>query len=145
IDWGAWWALATDQEALKEFIEDAGVYAPLVCIAMNFIQVVIFFIPGEVTQIVSGLAFGTVWGFIYSFIGLVLGSMFNFYIARRLGRPFVEKIVDRNTIRKVDQFMSERKGMTAIALMFLMPGFPKDALCYIVGGITSMNYWTFFL
>src|SRR5262249_45026532 len=91
IDWGAWWALATDQEALKEFIEDAGVYAPLVCIAMNFIQVVIFFIPGEVTQIVSGLAFGTVWGFIYSFIGLVLGSMFNFYIARRLGRPFVEK------------------------------------------------------
>lgn len=144
LDWGELWDLATNRDELQELIGRAGAYAPLVCIAMQFIQVVIFFIPGEVTQMVAGLVFGTFWGFVYSVIGLVLGSVFNFYVARKLGRPFVEKIVDIKTIQKVDTFMSARKGRTAIALMFLMPGFPKDALCYIVGGATSVSYMTFF-
>ncbi|MBI1746966.1 MAG: TVP38/TMEM64 family protein [Acidobacteria bacterium] len=145
VDWMAWWELATDRAELEAFVSSFGVYSPLICIAMQFIQVVIFFIPGEVTQIAAGYVFGSFWGFVYSAIGIALGSVFNFFVARKLGRPFVERIVDRNTIDKVDRFMSARKGKTAVALMFLLPGFPKDALCYIVGGVTSVSYLSFFL
>ncbi len=87
-------------------------------------------IPGEVTGFVGGIVFGTFWGIVYSTIGLTIGSFLAFILARRVGRPLVDKLVNPEIIKRYDYVM-KHKGMFLAFLMFLMPGFPKDYLCYL--------------
>ncbi len=44
-------------------------------------------------------------------------------------------------LEKYDHFMEER-GVLVTLFMFLIPGFPKSALCYIIG-LSHMNIWIF--
>jgi uncharacterized membrane protein YdjX (TVP38/TMEM64 family) len=53
-------------------------------------------------------------------------------LARLAGRPLVETIVKPETIKRYDYVM-KHKGLFLAFLMFLIPGFPKDILCYILG------------
>jgi uncharacterized membrane protein YdjX (TVP38/TMEM64 family) len=89
-------------------------------------------VPGEVTGFVGGYFFGTFWGIIYSTIGLTIGSWTAFMIARLLGRHIVEVVVNAEVIKRYDYVM-KHKGLVLAFLMFLIPGFPKDILCYLLG------------
>jgi uncharacterized membrane protein YdjX (TVP38/TMEM64 family) len=53
-------------------------------------------------------------------------------LARLLGRPIVERLASRELIERYDYVM-KHKGLLLAFLMFLIPGFPKDILCYILG------------
>jgi uncharacterized membrane protein YdjX (TVP38/TMEM64 family) len=53
-------------------------------------------------------------------------------LSRRFGRPFVERFVSKSTIERFD-YLLHHKGAFLIFLLFLIPGFPKDYLCYILG------------
>lgn len=118
---------------LVQSLRQAGPEGPLLCIGIQFIQVVIFIIPGEITQFAAGYVFGTWKAFIYSVIGIVLGSGFNFYFARIVGRPVIERLVSRATMAKVDKLLTGAKAKSALFLLFLLPGTPKDALSYGAG------------
>jgi uncharacterized membrane protein YdjX (TVP38/TMEM64 family) len=85
-----------------------------------------------VTGLLGGYLYGPVLGIIYSTIGLTIGSWIAFVLARFLGFPFVERIIRPSTIRKYDYFL-EHKGLAISFIFFLIPGFPKDTLCYILG------------
>jgi len=76
--------------------------------------------------------FGTAWGILYSTIGLTIGSWIAFMLARLAGRPLVEMVVKAETIKRYDYVM-KHKGLFLAFLMFLIPGFPKDILCYLLG------------
>jgi uncharacterized membrane protein YdjX (TVP38/TMEM64 family) len=65
-------------------------------------------------------------------IGLTIGSWIAFMLARMLGRPLVVRMVSAETIRRYDYVM-KHKGLWLAFLMFLVPGFPKDFLCYLLG------------
>jgi len=116
----------------------AGARGPLLCIAVQFLQVVIFIIPGEITQFAAGYVFGGWLGFAYSAAGILLGSAFNFSFARRLGRPALEKMIQRRTLDKIDALLNNAKGKSALFLLFLLPGMPKDAMSY-GAGLSGMN------
>ena len=59
--WGpSLWHLLTDQERFKAWLDSYGTYAALIFVAAQFIQVVLFFVPGEVTQFAGGYIFG-IW------------------------------------------------------------------------------------
>lgn len=124
--------LFLDRERLYAFIDEHQSYAALIFIVMQAIQVVAAPLPGEVTGFVGGVLFGSYWGVLYSTIGLTLGSWLAFMLARWLGRPLVERLVDRETIRRYDYVM-RHKGLFLAFLLFLIPGFPKDYLCYLLG------------
>jgi uncharacterized membrane protein YdjX (TVP38/TMEM64 family) len=94
--------------------------------------VVISPLPGDVTGLIGGYLYGPVLGIFYSTIGLTVGSWIAFVLARFLGFPFVERIIRPSTIRKYDNFL-EHQGLTISFIFFLIPGFPKDTLCYILG------------
>jgi uncharacterized membrane protein YdjX (TVP38/TMEM64 family) len=87
--------------------------------------------------------FGAVGGIIFSTVGLAIGSWIAFVLARIAGRPLVEKIVNPETIKRYDYVMKHR-GLFLAFLMFLIPGFPKDILCYILG-IGHMGHRDFLL
>ena len=82
-----WLGRLVDHEALVAWMREGGPAGPLICIGLQFLQVVIFAIPGEFTQIAAGYVFGTWWGFLYSIIGILLGSAFDFGFARAVGPP----------------------------------------------------------
>ncbi len=122
----------TDQRLLTHFITEHRTYAAFIFIGMQILQVVAAPVPGEVSGFVGGVFFGAFGGIIFSTIGLAIGSWFAFVLARLAGRPIVEKIVNPETIKRYDYVM-KHKGMFLAFLMFLIPGFPKDILCYVLG------------
>jgi uncharacterized membrane protein YdjX (TVP38/TMEM64 family) len=124
--------LFTNRAQLLSFIYGHGTYAALVFIGLQALQVVAAPVPGEITGFVGGYIFGPVRGVAYSTIGLTLGSWLAFVLARLLGRPLVDKFVARDLITRYDYVM-EHKGLFVAFLMFLIPGFPKDYLCYVLG------------
>lgn len=123
----------SNKEELITALRQSGIKGPLLCIGAQFVQVVIFAIPGEITQFASGYVFGTWQGFLYSIIGIMAGSAFNFYFARIVGRPTLERFISPKTLDKADQALNGAKGKAALFLLFLLPGAPKDAMCYGAG------------
>jgi uncharacterized membrane protein YdjX (TVP38/TMEM64 family) len=117
---------------LGHFIASFGPLAAVVFVIVQILQVVAAPIPGEVTGFVGGFLFGKVWGAVLSTVGLTLGSTFAFVVARRFGMGVVEKVVKRQYIEKFNFFVTH-KGLYITFVMYLLPGFPKDALCYFLG------------
>ncbi len=128
----------SDRKHLVEMLHSAGVKGPLLCIGVQIAQVVIFMIPGEITQFAAGYVFGVWMGFLYSTIGIAIGSAFNFWFARVVGRPTLERLIHRETMAKVDRALDNAKGKSALFVLFLLPGMPKDAMAY-GAGLSNMN------
>ena len=122
----------TDRQKLVDLIQEHRGYAELIFIGFQVIQVIAAPVPGEVTGVAGGILFGTFWGILLSTTGLALGSWLAFILARLLGRPIVEVVVRPETIKRYDYVM-KHKGLFLAFLMFLIPGFPKDLLCYLLG------------
>lgn len=138
------WELFSSPERVRNWVSDWGVKAPLIFIGLQILQVIVSVIPGEIPQIAGGYLFGVWPGVLYSLLGITLGSGFNYYLARILGRPFVRSILNKERLDKFENFAKSKKITAAFFLLFLLPGFPKDTLCY-VAGITPMKFFSFLL
>lgn len=114
------------------FLDSLGPWSFLGFVVLQAMQVVVAPIPGDVTGFLGGYAYGAVLGTILSTIGLTIGSYAAFALSRAFGRPFVEKFVDKRTLKRFD-YLLHHKGAFLTFLLFLIPGFPKDYLCYILG------------
>jgi uncharacterized membrane protein YdjX (TVP38/TMEM64 family) len=136
------WGLFKDRDAIRGWIEGQGIWGPLAFIFLQIVQVVIFVIPGEIVQIAGGYAFGLWLGCLYSLIGITLGSLANFYAGRFLGRPFVESLFAREKIEKVEGVTGSGKAAVGFFFLFVIPGIPKDVLCY-VAGISKLRLFAF--
>ncbi len=134
-------AFFLNKEALSQFIESFGLYAPLAFISLQALQVIVAPIPGELTGFIGGYLFGIGQGFAYSTIGLTLGSILAFLLSRHLGMPFVRRLVDQEIMRNFDRLM-ERQGAFFSFLFFLIPFLPKDYFCYLLG-LSPMHLLTF--
>ena len=120
-----------DRHQIVQFIKSYP-HDELVFILLQVVQVVAAPIPGELSGFIGGYLYGPLWGTIYSTIGLTLGSWLAFMLARFFGEPLLKIVVTKEVFEKFDHFM-EHKGLPASFLLFLIPGFPKDYLCYIMG------------
>ena len=123
----------SDSGELVKTMRASGVRGPLICIAVQIGQVIVFPIPGEVTQFWAGYVFGAWAGFLYSWIGIMLGSTLAYTFSRIVGRPVIQKIIGGKRLRKIDNALDSGKGKSALFLLFLLPGMPKDSLSYGVG------------
>lgn len=126
----------TDPVELREFVLGFGVWAPVVFVAIQAAQVVVAPVPGQVTGVAGGYLFGPLWGSVYSIAGIGLGSSVAFWLARRYGRAYVERVVTPGTLARFDG-IAEEDSTTVLFLAFLLPGLPDDALCF-VGGLTTL-------
>jgi uncharacterized membrane protein YdjX (TVP38/TMEM64 family) len=135
--------LYQDHQEFKKVISSFGAYAPLAYILLQVLQVVIAPIPGGAIEFLGGVLFGVKAGFIYSIIGLTMGSWLAFSLARIFEKVAVEKFVSERTRKKFD-YLVEHEGVILSFILFLIPGFPKDALCYILG-LTPMHLGIFLI
>lgn len=122
----------TNRNKLKNLILGYGNFAPVILISIQILQVLIAPIPGQAVGFVGGYIFGAIKGTIYSMTGVMIGSFIAVLLARRFGRPFVERMVKGDTLKKFD-YISGKRGAFALFWIFLLPLFPDDAVCFIAG------------
>jgi uncharacterized membrane protein YdjX (TVP38/TMEM64 family) len=136
--WGPLTDIFRNPEKARAWVESTGAAAPLVFIGIQVLQVAVFIIPGEIVQIGGGYVFGLWEATVLSSLGILLGSIINFGVGRFLGRPFVERLITRPAIERIEKAVSSGREAAGFFLLFVIPGFPKDALCY-VAGMSSMD------
>lgn len=148
------WLVVTDSPTIhvvvrlyhdKYFLRDSvvawGWMAPLVFIGIQALQVIISPIPGEITGPVGGALFGTTWGVVYSTIGLTIGTLICFGLGRLWGEPLIRPWLSERHWNKMN-FIVEAEGAIICLILYLVPGFPKDAISYLFG-ISPMPFWLF--
>lgn len=136
-------AISSSGDKLSRFLQSLGPYSPAVFVVLQILQVVAAPIPGELTGVAGGYVYGETLGFILSTLGLAIGSWVAFELASILGRPFVERFVSQDVLHKFD-FLTTNTGTLICFLLFLIPGFPKDYLCLLLG-LSRMKLSTFLI
>lgn len=133
-----------DNEILLTKIKSFGLLAPLCFILIQIVQVVLPVVPGGASCLVGVMAFGAVGGFIYNYVGLVLGSICSFLLSRKFGMSIINKLFKEKDIKKALEKINNSKYDLIFFLIILLPGLPDDLFCYI-SGITKMSLKKFTL
>ncbi len=126
------WTQMTKEE-IQDLLASTGATAPLIFIAMSFLQVTLIPIPSNITILVGSYLFGVWKSFLYSYIGIMAGSLFAFFLGKTLGKPFVHWVFGSK--EESEKYMQRLKDKETVVLffMFLLPIFPDDALCALAG------------
>lgn len=133
----------SSQAAFENYVRQFGVFAPIVLIVIQLLQVIFPVIPGVLGSIVGVALFGSLKSFIFNYIGITLGSIISFLLARKYGASFVKKIITEEKYEKYIGKFQGGKGY-AIILFFtlLVPLAPDDIFCYL-SGLSKMSFKKF--
>jgi uncharacterized membrane protein YdjX (TVP38/TMEM64 family) len=139
--WTTCCAAFESRDALRHYLQSWGDWAPAAFIGIQALQVLVAPIPGELTGAAGGFLFGAPLNIVYSSVGLTVGSVLAFLASRIIGLPLVRLVVKPETLEKF-HFLTEPKGEIATLIFFIIPGFPKDILSYLLG-LSPMPLMTF--
>lgn len=124
----------SSQEAFKQFIIDCGIWGSVIFIAFQAIQVIIPVLPGPIACIVGVVAFGPIYGFLYNYIGICIGSIVAFMLSKKYGLQFVKKIMKPQQYDKYSAWLDKGKKFEIFfSLAILLPIAPDDLLCFLAG------------
>jgi len=131
------WAVpeVRDPATLRAYVHGFGVLAPVVFVLIQVAQVLVAPIPGQAVAVAGGYLFGPWWGAAYSLTGMAIGSTIAFALSRRYGRPYVSDLIGSSRLARFDAFVG-RSGVPGVFLLFLVPGLPDDAVCFVAGVTT---------
>ncbi|MBW1818096.1 MAG: TVP38/TMEM64 family protein [Deltaproteobacteria bacterium] len=127
------------QETLGRYLERIGLWAPFAFI-LFFATAACFFVPASILTFLGAAIFGSCWGFLYVWIGAMLGASAGFMIARTLGRDFASALIG-DRLGKYDDAIA-RNGFTAVLYLRLI-GLPFTPLNFGMG-LTKVGFWAFF-
>ena len=123
-----------DNEILLTKIKSFGLLAPLCFILIQIVQVVLPVIPGGASCLVGVMAFGAVGGFIYNYVGLVLGSICSFLLSRKFGMSIINKLFKEKDIK--NDLFCYISGITKMSLkkftLIILIGKPLTLLVYSI-------------
>jgi len=125
-------------EQLQAYMKRFGVFAPVILIVIQAIQVIIPILPGWLGCVVGAGMFGAAGGFWCNYIGISAGSIISFLLAKRYGVELVRKMVPMEKYQKLVDWVNTKKSYTLILfLAILLPLAPDDFLCWF-SGLTGM-------
>lgn len=141
--WGWRTGILTSQAAMAAFVAQAGMAGILLFTAFQAVQVVIPILPGSLGCLAGVLLFGPGVGFVCNYIGICIGSMLAFAVAKSYGRPLLPKLFSTATIEKYEYWTDARSPFARwFAIAIFLPVAPDDFLCYLAG-TTSMSWRKF--
>lgn len=130
-----------NRQNLEAFISGFGPWAPIIYVIVYTLSAPIPFLA-PVLSAVGGLLFGTLWGMLLVVGSATFSSTIPFYLARMLGREWVEKQVKGKKIEKFYQQSEGSTGFIFIMLMRLIPVLPWEVQNY-AAGLTQVTLPTF--
>ena len=119
-------------ERLRHLLLNSGIWAPLVMIILQIIQVIIAPIPGQVIAFVSGYVFGVFKGTVLSMIGLTIGGIIAFLLARITGRRILRFFLSEAMLKRFDIY-TLKQGPFVLFLLLLIPNPLGDGVYYLAG------------
>ena len=126
-------------DALGRFLDAAGFWAPLLFMLVYTVGVCLF-IPGTLLTGLGAAIFGAYWGFLYVWVGAMLGASAAFWIGRTLGREFAASLIG-DKLKKYDDAI-ERNGFATVLYLRLVY-FPFTPMNFGMG-LTKVHFWDYF-
>jgi len=126
-------------DGLGRFLAAAGLWAPMVYMAFYAVGVCLF-VPGSILTGLGAVIFGAYWGFVYVWIGAMIGASMAFFIGRTLGREFAASLIG-DRLRKYDDAI-ERNGFATVLYLRLVY-FPFTPLNFGMG-LTKVHFRDYF-
>jgi len=120
-------------DEVRDFILEHELASIFVYFGLQILHVVISIIPGQPFHVAAGFIFGFGFGYLLAMIGIIVGSMLTFYASRILGKDAMFVFFGEERFNRFLNLVNSKKGLVIIFLMYLIPGFPKEGLGYIVG------------
>ena len=135
--------ILTSQQAMSDSVKNAGFWGPALFLILQAVQVVIPILPGGISCLAGVLIFGPWLGFLFNYLGICVGSMLAFLIARHFGRPVLGCLFQHERLSRYDRWMQSRKHLSRwLAIEIFFPVAPDDLLCYLAG-TTPISWKTF--
>ena len=138
--WGWRTGVLTSQEQMQALVHSCGAVGVVLFILFQAVQVVVPVLPGGIGCLAGVLIFGPVWCFVYNYVGICIGSLAAFAVARNCGKPLLTMLFSEKTIAKYSRWAEERNRFARLfALAIFLPVAPDDFLCYLAG-TTEMSW-----
>lgn len=132
-------------EALQQYLLQFGMLAPIIFMLIQITQVVLPIIPGGLTCVAGVLCFGPLWGFVYNYISIGIGSCINFLLIRKYGKPLLIKLSSPRLYEKYVGWLDKGDKFDKLfAIAIFLPVAPDDFLC-MLAGLTKMTFKKFAL
>jgi uncharacterized membrane protein YdjX (TVP38/TMEM64 family) len=130
--WAPLREVLSDPERLRADVIGLGWWGPLALIGLQVAQVLIAPLPGQVLGLVGGYVYGPWLGTLINMAGTLLGSGLAMALARRFGRPLVQRFVSPPWLDRLDG-LAVKRGAAVFFFIFLLPFLPDDAACFVAG------------
>ena len=129
----------SEPEQFRIWVDERGIWGRLAFVGMVILQIFVAVIPGEPLEIAAGYAFGFWEGTFLCLLGMTIGGALVFGFVRRFGIRAVEVFIPREKIENLKFLQNKKRVYIFVILAFLLPGPPKDVLCY-AAGLTKIQF-----
>ena len=129
--------------SIQQFVETLrswGMWGVLGSVGLMMIHSFIPF-PAELLACANGMVYGPVWGTVITWIGAMIGAVIAFALARRLGRPFVERMVAQRDWHVLDDWAA-KKGWRVVLIARFVPVIAFNLINY-AAGLIRLSWWQF--
>ncbi len=127
-----------EQAEIEEWIDDFGIWGPIIYILIFALSMLFAPIPTAPMPLIASGVFGPLLGFLYTIGATAVGSTICFWIARRLGRPVLRRVISEAAVTRIDA-LGERLGIRLLIVMRLFPVAGVDYVSY-AAGLTQMRF-----
>ena len=134
------WSGDFSTAGLEDTMRSLGAWGVLASIALMILHSFVPF-PAEFIALANGMVYGPLWGTVITWVGAMLGASIAFWLARRLGRPFVERMVSRNDWRVLDDWAAVN-GWQVVLISRFIPVIAFNLINY-AAGLTGLSWWRF--
>lgn len=131
-------------EKVVQSIQDMGMFGVVALLGLQFLQIIVAIIPGEVVEVAAGIIYGPLWGSLILWVGCIISSAVVFLLVHRLGAPFVRAMIPEKQMKRFAKFEAGGKLPIIVFVLFLLPAMPKDVFTYLVP-LTNMKMRDFLI
>lgn len=124
------------QIRFKNKIDELGIWGIILLFGIQLAQIFLIVLPGEPMEILAGMCYGWLGGLIFITVSVAIITTLVFFLVRKVGKKFVYEFWDEEKIKKIENskiFQNSRKIEIIMAILFMIPGTPKDLLVYVAG------------
>jgi uncharacterized membrane protein YdjX (TVP38/TMEM64 family) len=127
-------------QVLGAYFRQVGFWAPIFFMIFYAVGVCLF-VPGTLLTGLGAAIFGPYWGFVYVWIGAMIGAGMAFYIGRALGRDFAASLIG-DKLKRYDESI-ERNGFATVLYLRLVY-FPFTPMNFGMG-LTRVRFGDYLL
>ncbi len=130
--------ILNDSNVLKDVVHHYKFWGPFIFIMVQIFQIVFPVIPGGLTTVAGFLIFGPWQGFIYNYVGILIGSYLLFILVRIYGKRFILLFLDEKTFMKYEKKLETPGYEKLFIFCMASPVSPADIMVMITG-LTNMT------